>query len=447
MHHTDDSFSPYFVFVSFQFSFFILLTCLFLLTLCSIDRVKSFHVRTDASYFGVAAAVVFSYSVSFHCSSFLMFALPWVWLRHPWRSYSIFDSLFEFSSIRFRFRRRFGSFLPFRLSCVCLVVFISVCVLLRQRSRCMRPHGCYVFVRCSVSLLWDLVGSVVSFRFRRVRVVSVRFVSFRSVRVVCDFGFLFLFFFLSSWRLARDCTLGDLTPSSWFSFDCFVLLFQFGSFVPFYSWFGSVCVDAPAVAVYETVRLPRLYSLYRSFVPFISVRFLRSVLFLLVSHHQLSFVSSFRFRCFGSVVTFRDPFKLFLVLVHPVGFLFLFLVAGNLCYFGSHLGPLRLRSRCMRPYGCCVFGEKNYNYRFNGLCSICSRNHMWQFAMALIVICAAYCTSALPGCCRIDQHFDTFYFLKLSFCSIFVASASSVSAIGDCGCNTKDYRAPWRIIF
>jgi len=62
-------------------------------------------------------------------------------------------------------------------------------------------------------------------------------------------------------------------------------------------------------------------------------------------------VPSFRFRFVScwyhttSVVVVLDSFKLILVLVHPVVLVLLHvLVAGN----------LRLRSRCMRPYGCCV---------------------------------------------------------------------------------------------
>ena len=145
-------------------------------------------------------------------------------------------------------------------------------------------------------------------------------------------------------------------------------------------WF-VLRLDAPAVAVYETVRLLRLCSLLRSdyfgsvpsFRLFVSCWYhTTSVLFLLV-------VSVPRFGSISvrDLLLFLIPLSSFLFLSIPLC-LVLILVAGNLCYIGLHPGPLRLRSRCMRPYGCCVFGEKNYNYRFDGLCSICSRNRIQQ---------------------------------------------------------------------
>ena len=320
------------------------------------------------------------------------------------------------SSIRCSSSRRFG----FGSVVVSVPSFRFVWVVFVSSSS-------FRFVSCCVSGrgVWDrtVATSLSVVPFRSFEILSVPSCHFGSV-VFAWFRFVLFHFvpfalcvildssFSSSFCL-RDvlpgiAPLGDLTPSSWFSFDCFVLLFQFGSFVPFYSWFGSVCVDAPAVAVYETVRLPRLYSLYRSFVPFISVRFLCSVLFLLVSHHQLSFVSSFRFRCFGSVVTFRDPFMLFLVLVHPVGFLFLFLVAGNLCYFCSHPGPL--------------FGEKNYNYCLMN-CVQSAAGIIFSNCHGTVICyiwCAAYCASALPGCCSYRSAFRYFLFILFFWRYLFV---------------------------
>ena len=108
-------------------------------------------------------------------------------------------------------------------------------------------------------------------------------------------------------------------------------------------------LDALAVAVYETVRLLRLCSLF--VVPFLVSVPSFWFHFLLVSHHQRFGLFQFVRRSFsGSSVSvcsslrFLIPLSSSCFVVHPVAFV-LILVAGN----------LRLRSRCMRPYGCCVF--------------------------------------------------------------------------------------------
>ena len=111
---------------------------------------------------------------------------------------------------------------------------------------------------------------------------------FRSSDVWFSIPLSFLrLFFVSSCPGVNISTLGDLTSSSWFSFDCFVVfrfglvpsfrLFRFGSFVSFYSyWYHTTGVRSSCRFGFGSVI---------------------SVLFLSVLSWPVIFVTSVRTRC------------------------------------------------------------------------------------------------------------------------------------------------------